>query len=68
MGAEDQVIVARMDCNVVHGHRWEVPSESVPLAAAVERNVSAKLRSHEKQVLPLWMFADNGNRVAGLHI
>ncbi len=62
---DDQIVVARMDQDVVRADRRVVVHELLPGLAAVERDGQPELRSHVEQVLVLRVLADDLD-VAGL--
>src|SRR5215468_990020 len=57
----DQVVVARVDQQVVHTHGRQTGHELFPLGAAIDRNEDAELGSDKEQVLVLRVLADDVN-------
>src|SRR5205807_5709435 len=61
-----EVVVARLNLYVVHGHRGKIVLESRPVGAAVPGNPQAKFRSSEKKVGVPRMLANDVNGSGGI--
>src|SRR5690348_694362 len=66
VGCEDQIIVARLDFDVVHGNGREIVFQSGPIGAAVPGDPQAKFGSGKEQVGIARMLAKDVNASGGI--
>src|SRR5450759_1589254 len=62
MGGDDKIIV--LDDEVMNGNDRKVRSEPVPRIAIVERDVYARLGSHEEKSRSLWILSNHASDLA----
>ena len=56
---QNQIMIARMDLDVVHRNRGQPVLHALPVGSAVEGNEKAKLRSGEQQISIFRILADH---------
>src|SRR6266536_5877179 len=59
MGAYNDVVIARMDQDVVNANSRKTRHKLLPLCATIQRNEEAKLGTNVKQVLVFGILANN---------
>src|SRR6266567_3501263 len=59
MRRQDQVVLARMNRDVAHRDRRQVPGKLSPLAAAIDRDKQSELGSNKKQIAIDAVFANH---------
>ena len=62
VGAEDQVVLPRVDRQVVHRHGGDLAPDPVPVGPAVKRHVDPELAARHQEVLVLVVLADHVQR------
>jgi hypothetical protein len=58
----NQLVVARMNFQIVYRHGGQVVPETLPIGAAIKGEIHAEVRAHIKQKLVARIFADNAHK------
>ena len=56
MGPHHEIIVPRMDLQIVYRNRWKVALQTSPLSAPVNRDKKSRFRSGKEEIVVLMVF------------